>query len=69
MNITRRGALQGLGVAFGISAALPWRQTGAAEPQRLDVNDPAAIALGYVENAAQVDLKKYPGVCARLKLR
>jgi High potential iron-sulfur protein len=60
MNITRREALQGLGAAFGISAALPSRQTRAAEPQRLDVNDPAAIALGYVDNAAQVDLKKYP---------
>jgi hypothetical protein len=28
---------------------------------RLDVNDPAALALGYVENAVGVDLKKYPG--------
>ena len=26
----------------------------------LDVKDPAAVALGYVENAAQVDAKKFP---------
>ena len=30
------------------------------EPQKLDVKDPAALALGYVESAAQVDVKKYP---------
>jgi High potential iron-sulfur protein len=60
MHITRREALQRLALTAGISAALPWRQTRAAEPQRLDVNDPAAVALGYVENAAQVDPKKYP---------
>ena len=28
---------------------------------KLDVNDPAAVALGYVEDASRVDLKKYPG--------
>jgi hypothetical protein len=31
---------------------------------RLDVNDPAALALGYVENAVGVDLKKYPSYVA-----
>ena len=60
MSITRREALQRLGLAAGMSAVLPWRPTRGAELARLDVNDPAAIALGYVENAAQVDHKKYP---------
>ena len=32
----------------------------AAEPAKLSVTDPAAVALGYVENAAQVNAKKYP---------
>jgi hypothetical protein len=36
------------------------RQMRAAEPEKLDTKDPAAVALGYIENAAQVDLKKYP---------
>ena len=60
MNITRREALKNLGTAVGISAALPWCRTRAAEPQQLDPNDPAAIAPGHVDNAAQVDRKKYP---------
>ena len=60
MNITRREALQRFGLAIGLSAALPGRRTEAAEPERLAVTDPAAIALGYVDNAAQVDRKKYP---------
>jgi hypothetical protein len=46
-----------LGVAAG---ALAVRQTRGAEPEKLDTKDPAATALGYVENAAQVDTKKYP---------
>jgi hypothetical protein len=32
----------------------------AAEAPHLDVKDPAAVAVGYVENAGQIDLKKYP---------
>jgi hypothetical protein len=42
------------------AAALAARQALAAEPQKVNVKDPAAVALGYVENAAQVDVKKYP---------
>jgi hypothetical protein len=59
MNVTRRAVVKNLSVAVGLSAALPWRHARCAEP-KLDVKDPAAIALGYVENAAQVDVKKYP---------
>jgi hypothetical protein len=47
-------------LAMGAAAALAARQTPGAEPKKLDVKDPAAVSLGYVENAAEVDLKKYP---------
>jgi hypothetical protein len=60
MNVTRRELMKNLSFAAGLSAALPWRETRGAAPARLDVKDPAAAALGYVENAAQVDTKKYP---------
>jgi hypothetical protein len=60
MNIQRRTVIRNLSVAAGISAVLPWSRTPGAEPARLDVKDPAAVALGYVEHAAQVDIKKYP---------
>jgi hypothetical protein len=58
--ITRRVMVRNFGIAAGLSAALPWRPALCAAPARLDVKDPAAIALGYVESAAQVDTKKYP---------
>ena len=60
MKLTRREAVKNLSVTVGVSAALPWRRTQGAEPARLDVKDTAAIALGYVEEVAQVDAKKYP---------
>src|ERR1700676_584550 len=60
MNVTRRELIKNLSLAAGLSAALLWRETRAAAPERLDVKDPAAVALGYVESAAQVDVKKYP---------
>jgi High potential iron-sulfur protein len=47
-----------LGAAGGLFAARS--SQGADSPAKLDVKDPAAVALGYVENAAQVDRKKYP---------
>jgi hypothetical protein len=58
--ITRRTLLKTLGVAAAVSTLLPPRQSPAAEPAHLDVKDPAARKLGYVENASQIDLKKYP---------
>jgi hypothetical protein len=60
MTVTRRKLVKNLSLAAGFSAALPWYRTRGAEPARLDVKDPAAIAVGYVENAGQVDVKKYP---------
>jgi hypothetical protein len=57
--ITRRKMVRNLSFAAALSAA-PWRPALCAAPTRLDVKDPAAITLGYVESAAQVDTKKYP---------
>ncbi len=59
MDVTRRKVVKALGLAAGLSAALPWREARSAEPPRLDVKDPAAIALGYVENVAHLEVKKY----------
>lgn len=56
--VARRAMLKTLGCAA--AAALLTRRTPAASPQNLSVTDPAAVALGYVENASQVDTKKYP---------
>jgi hypothetical protein len=55
-TISRRLFLETLALSAGGSFA----PLARAAPQKLDVNDPAARALGYVENAAQVDGKKYP---------
>ncbi|MGO9933424.1 MAG: high-potential iron-sulfur protein [Steroidobacteraceae bacterium] len=56
----RRALIKKLAIAAGAAATLPYRASSADEPRRLDVKDPAAVALGYVENAAQLDVKKYP---------
>ena len=53
---SRRHFLEAL--ALGTATWVSLAQADA--PQKLDVNDPAARALGYVDNAAQVDAKKYP---------
>ena len=59
---SRRTLLKGLaagaaGVAVGVRGATA---APAAQAEKLDVHDPQAVALGYVENANQVDTKKYP---------
>ena len=55
---SRRAVMQELAIAA--AGLLLYRAAPAAEPQRLDVKDPAAAARGYVENAAQVNAGKYP---------
>jgi len=42
------------------AATVAGRRAVADELPKLDVKDPAAVALGYVLNASQVDAKKYP---------
>jgi hypothetical protein len=60
MKPTRRSIVKNLSWAALVSGALPARLSFGADPARLDVKDPAAVALGYVLNATQVDVKKYP---------
>lgn len=64
-SVTRRAALKILGLGAAVGAVFAGRGAARADPAKtgaakLDVNDPAALALGYVENAAAVDVKKYP---------
>jgi hypothetical protein len=55
-TLLKRLALGAAGVAVGAH--------GAAETAKVDIHDPQAVALGYVENASQVDKKKYPQFAA-----
>jgi hypothetical protein len=60
---SRRQALRGLAAASIV--ALNVRRASAAESAtaqapHLDVKDPAAVAVGYVEDASKVDARKYP---------
>jgi High potential iron-sulfur protein len=60
--VTRRALVINLSVA-AIAASAPvllTQRSRAAEAPHLDVKDPAAIAVGYVEDAGRVDPKKYP---------
>ena len=58
--MNRRALLKGLAAATAVASSLSSRRSESAELPRLDVKDPAATAVGYVENANQVDAKKYP---------
>jgi len=57
--LSRRNVIKTLTLGAA-AAALPATPAPNPDPPKLDINDPAAVALGYVENAAQVDPKKYP---------
>lgn len=59
--LTRRALLRTLVLGAAAAAVAPVCPSRSAELEKLDVNDPAARALGYVENAGAVDAKKYPG--------
>ena len=58
--LTRRSLLRRLALAAGMAGALSAKGSGAQSPARLDVNDPQAIAQGYVEDASRVDARKNP---------
>lgn len=57
MLTSRRSLLITMGLG---AAATVIRDGWAAETPKLDPKDPAGAAVGYVENASQVDTKKYP---------
>jgi hypothetical protein len=70
-RFSRREALRTFIAATGMAVALPAPRAlsaaasgaaaaGAPAPH-LDVKDPAAVAVGYVEDAARVDPKKFSG--------
>lgn len=58
--MNRRMLVTNLAAAAAAAAILRGSKARAADLPHLDVKDPQAAALGYVENAAQVDAKKYP---------
>jgi hypothetical protein len=59
-RVNRRALIKSLAAATAAAAILPSRRSESAELPHLDVKDPAAAAVGYAENASQVDAKKYP---------
>lgn len=58
--IKRRTLIKNLGAAAAAVVMLPSRRAWSEAQPHLDVKDPAAVALGYVENADHVDMQKYP---------
>ena len=58
--VNRRSLVKNLAAAAAAAAVFPAGRSRSAESPHLDVKDSAAVAVGYVENATQVDAKKYP---------
>jgi hypothetical protein len=60
-GIPRRSVVTALALASASVVLAPRRSALAAGGlPKLSVNDPAAVAVGYVEDAALVDPKKFP---------
>ena len=59
-TMTRRGFVGAAAVAVPVAAILSSRTALAEDKPKLDVNDPVAKALMYVEDAAKVDKTKAP---------
>jgi hypothetical protein len=60
-SLSRRAVVKTLTLGAATVAGLAaHRSRGAEPPQKVDIHEPAAVALGYVENASQVDARKYP---------
>ena len=57
--VSRRALVKNLAAASAAVSFLSSVKSRAADLPHLDVKDPQAVAVGYVENAAQVDAKKY----------
>jgi len=60
MNTSRRNFMV---VSIGAGTAL-WLSRARADAPHLSESDPAAVAVGYTENAAKVDKAKYPNFAA-----
>lgn len=58
--VNRRSLVKSLAAAAAAAAFIRSGNSRAGELPHLEVKDPSAVALGYVENATQVDAKKYP---------
>jgi len=59
-SFSRREALKGLALLVGAAGSLrAARESQAAELVHLSPTDPAAVALGYHENAKKVDPKAF----------
>jgi hypothetical protein len=56
----RRRAVVNAAILLGAAAVPPLRRALGADLPKLDVKDPAAVAVGYVEQASDVDVKKFP---------
>jgi hypothetical protein len=56
----RRVLIKNLAFAATAAASFAARRTLSAELPRLDIKDPAATALGYLEDAKKIDVKKFP---------
>lgn len=59
-SISRRALLKRLSLTAGVGAAVPLRPVRAAQPARLDVNDPAAVKVSYILEASHLDKKMHP---------
>ena len=59
-RVNRRTLIKSLAAATAAVAILPSRRSESAELPHLDLKDPAAVAMGYVEDASRVDAKRYP---------
>jgi hypothetical protein len=59
-NISRRSFMI---LSVGMAPVL-WQSRASAEAAHLAESDPAAVAVGYRENAAKVDRTKYPNYAA-----
>lgn len=58
--LTRRRLIKNMALAAGGAAMLPAMGAHSADSPHLDLKDPAAVKLGYVEKAALVDAKQFP---------
>jgi hypothetical protein len=58
-SLSRRAIVKTLTLGAAAAALAAREAEGAGEP-KLDPKDPRAAAVGYVEDAAQADVKKFP---------